>query len=227
MWMMLQPTVPTAMVCGRRPSASITVPRMSAPLARPAPIARAVDTSRTVLAATAPPGRLPLHRPGPADRGRGQPLSDPVSDLAQLHRLVSAPESDAGLERPRWLSPACRRSTLLAESRPHWFWTIGTVMLEYAVGLPIALLLNRRSWVTGFLTGALLLPWVTPSIVVGYTWRWLLDSESGTIHAVLQLLGLAGERSLARRTESRPADPDRRSAPGRASPSWPSHYWPA
>jgi multiple sugar transport system permease protein len=76
------------------------------------------------------------------------------------------------------------------------FWTIGTVMLEYAIGLPIALLLNRRSWVTGFLTGAILLPWVTPSIVVGYTWRWLLDSESGTIHAVLQLLGLAGERSL-------------------------------
>jgi multiple sugar transport system permease protein len=75
-------------------------------------------------------------------------------------------------------------------------WTIGTVVLEYAVGLPIALLLNRRSWVTGFLTGALLLPWVTPSIVVGYTWRWLLDSEFGTIHALLQEIGVAGERSL-------------------------------
>jgi ABC-type sugar transport system permease subunit len=75
-------------------------------------------------------------------------------------------------------------------------WTIGTVVLEYAVGLPIALLLNRRTWVTGFLTGALLLPWVTPSIVVGYTWRWLLDSESGTIHALLQEIGVAGERSL-------------------------------
>ncbi len=75
-------------------------------------------------------------------------------------------------------------------------WTVGTVVLEYAVGLPIALLLNRRSWVTGFLTGALLLPWVTPTIVVGYTWRWLLDSESGTIHALLQGVGIAGERSL-------------------------------
>jgi multiple sugar transport system permease protein len=75
-------------------------------------------------------------------------------------------------------------------------WTVGTVVLEYAVGLPIALLLNRRSWVTGFLTGALLLPWVTPSIVVAYTWRWLLDSESGTIHALLHQIGIAGERSL-------------------------------
>jgi multiple sugar transport system permease protein len=76
------------------------------------------------------------------------------------------------------------------------YWTIGTVALEYAFALPIALLLNRRSWVTSFLTGALLLPWVTPAIVVGYTWRWLLDSESGTIHAVLQQIGVAGERSL-------------------------------
>lgn len=76
------------------------------------------------------------------------------------------------------------------------YWTIGTVLLEYAVGLPIALLLNRRSWVTGFLTGALLLPWVTPSIVVAYTWRWLLDSESGTIQALLSQIGIAGERSL-------------------------------
>lgn len=76
------------------------------------------------------------------------------------------------------------------------YWTIGTVALEYAVGLPIALLLNRRSWVTGFLTGALLLPWVTPSIVVAYTWRWLLDSESGTIQALLSQIGIAGERSL-------------------------------
>jgi multiple sugar transport system permease protein len=75
-------------------------------------------------------------------------------------------------------------------------WTVGTVVLEYAVGLPIALLLNRRSWVTGFLTGALLLPWVTPSIVVAYTWRWLLDSESGTIHALMHQIGIAGERSL-------------------------------
>lgn len=76
------------------------------------------------------------------------------------------------------------------------YWTIGTVLLEYLFALPIALLLNRRSWVTGFLTGALLLPWVTPAIVTGYTWRWLLDSESGTIHALLQQAGLAGERSL-------------------------------
>ncbi len=75
-------------------------------------------------------------------------------------------------------------------------WTVGTVLIEYALALPIALLLNRRSPVTGFLTGVLLLPWVTPTIVVAYTWRWLFDSEFGAIHVLLQGIGIAGERSL-------------------------------
>jgi multiple sugar transport system permease protein len=75
-------------------------------------------------------------------------------------------------------------------------WTFGTVALEFLLAMPIALLLNRRSAVTGFLTGVLLLPWVTPSIVVAYTWRWLLDSEFGTVHALLNAVGIAGDRSL-------------------------------
>lgn len=75
-------------------------------------------------------------------------------------------------------------------------WTVGTVAIEYAVGLPLALLLNRRSRVTGVMTGVLLLPWVTPTIVVAYTWRWLLDSQFGAFHAILEAVGIAGERSL-------------------------------
>ena len=75
-------------------------------------------------------------------------------------------------------------------------WTVGTVLLEYVVALPVALLLNRRSPVTSILTGVLLLPWVTPSVVVAYTWRWLLDSQYGTVHALLHAVGLAGDRSL-------------------------------
>ena len=75
-------------------------------------------------------------------------------------------------------------------------WTVGTVLLEFGLAMPIALLLNRRSAVTAFLTGVLLLPWVTPSIVVAYTWRWLLDSEFGTAHALLEAAGIVGNRSL-------------------------------
>lgn len=75
-------------------------------------------------------------------------------------------------------------------------WTVGTVVIEFVIAMPIALLLNRRSAVTGFLTGVLLLPWVTPSIVVAYTWQWLLDSEFGALHDLLHRAGLIGDRSL-------------------------------
>jgi multiple sugar transport system permease protein len=76
------------------------------------------------------------------------------------------------------------------------FWTIGTVIVEYVVALPLALLLNRRSRLNGLLTGMILLPWVTPSIVVAYTWGWLLDSQFGIIHYLLHSVGIAKETSL-------------------------------
>jgi multiple sugar transport system permease protein len=75
-------------------------------------------------------------------------------------------------------------------------WTVGTVVIEFAVGLPLALLLNRRSRLNAVLSGLILLPWVTPSIVVAYAWRWLLDGQYGTVHYLLHTVGLVGERSL-------------------------------
>jgi ABC-type sugar transport system permease subunit len=75
-------------------------------------------------------------------------------------------------------------------------WTVGTVTLEFVFGLLLALLLNRRTAINGVLSGLILLPWVTPSIVIAYTWRWLLDSDFGAIHYLLQSIRLAGERTL-------------------------------
>lgn len=75
-------------------------------------------------------------------------------------------------------------------------WTVGTVALEFIVGLGIALLLNRPTRINGVLSGVILLPWVVPSVVVAYTWRWLLDSEFGALHHILQIVGIAGRRSL-------------------------------
>lgn len=75
-------------------------------------------------------------------------------------------------------------------------WTIGTVIIEFAIGLPLALLLNRRSRLNTVLSGLILLPWVTPAIVIAYAWRWLLDGQYGTVHYLLHMLGLVGERSL-------------------------------
>lgn len=76
------------------------------------------------------------------------------------------------------------------------YWTGGTVALEYLIALPLALLLNRPSRLNGILTGVILLPWVTPTIVIAYTWRWLFDSHYGAVHEMLSWTGLVDERSV-------------------------------
>ena len=77
-----------------------------------------------------------------------------------------------------------------------WIWTLGTVFVELLLGVPIALLLNRESPVSRLSSALILLPWVTPFIVLGFGWRFLLDSEVGPVHAFLRILGLVGSRSV-------------------------------
>jgi ABC-type sugar transport system permease subunit len=77
-----------------------------------------------------------------------------------------------------------------------WIWTIGTVLVEIAIAVPIALLLNRETAMARTASALILVPWVTPFIVVGFGWRFLLDSDVGAIHLFLEATGLAGNISV-------------------------------
>ena len=72
-------------------------------------------------------------------------------------------------------------------------WTAGTIAVEFVVGFPLALALNHRTRLTGLATGLILLPWITPTIVVSYAWQWILDSQSGILQAALHALHLSGD----------------------------------
>jgi len=75
-------------------------------------------------------------------------------------------------------------------------WTVGTVLVEVAIGLPLALLLNRETRVSRIASALILTPWVTPFIVLGYGWRFLLDSQVGLLHHALQAVGIAGQSTI-------------------------------
>ncbi len=77
-----------------------------------------------------------------------------------------------------------------------WVWTLGTVAVEIGLALPLALLLNRDTIIARMASALILLPWVMPFIVLGYGWRFLLDSEVGALHTLLQFFGIAGNRSI-------------------------------
>ena len=71
-------------------------------------------------------------------------------------------------------------------------WSIGTVAVEVVVALPLALLLNVRTPITGAVTGFIMIPWITPFIVLSYAWLYLYDGTSGPVHALFRALGLVG-----------------------------------
>lgn len=75
-------------------------------------------------------------------------------------------------------------------------WTIGTVVVEVALATPLALLLNRNTTVARTASALILVPWVIPFIVLGFGWRFLLDSDVGPIHHLLEFIGIAGSKSI-------------------------------
>lgn len=74
-------------------------------------------------------------------------------------------------------------------------WTVGTLVVEVVVAVPLALLLNIRTPVTGTVTGFMMIPWITPFVVLSYAWLFLYDGQSGPLHAIMQGLGLVGASS--------------------------------
>jgi ABC-type sugar transport system permease subunit len=74
-------------------------------------------------------------------------------------------------------------------------WTVGTLLVEVVIAVPLALLLNIRTPVTGAVTGFIMIPWITPFVVLSYAWLFLYDGQSGPLHGIMQGLGLVGESS--------------------------------
>jgi multiple sugar transport system permease protein len=58
---------------------------------------------------------------------------------------------------------------------------ISTTILNLALGMLIALLLNEKFKGIKFARTINLIPWVMPTIVAGYVFRWFLDSQTGLL----------------------------------------------
>jgi len=72
-------------------------------------------------------------------------------------------------------------------------FTVASVVGHLAIGLIVALLVNRRFRGQRFFRNAMLLPWMLPPAVVATTWAWLYHSPFGLVNPALQRLGLLHE----------------------------------
>jgi multiple sugar transport system permease protein len=69
----------------------------------------------------------------------------------------------------------------------------GSLMLQVAIGVALAVLLNRQFAGRGFFRGLLLFPYVIPAIVGIFAIRWMLNDLYGIVNYWLMALGVVKE----------------------------------
>ncbi|WP_414683800.1 carbohydrate ABC transporter permease [Microbacterium sp.] len=69
-------------------------------------------------------------------------------------------------------------------------FTIGSIALQFTIGLALALFFKRQFPLGGFLRSMLLLPWLLPLIASSAVWKWILDQDSGALNQFLGLFGI-------------------------------------
>ncbi len=91
--------------------------------------------------------------------------------LAQYRRMLTDPELGQALLNTLW-------------------WTAGSLVLQFLLGLGLALLLVRPFRGSRLVQALVFLPWAVPSFLSGLVWAWLLNPVIGPIPHWLAALGL-------------------------------------
>ena len=68
-------------------------------------------------------------------------------------------------------------------------FAVCAVFGSYAVGLALALLLNKEFPARGFFRVCLLVHWIIPSIVSVISWRWMINDQTGMLNLILRQFG--------------------------------------
>ncbi len=69
-------------------------------------------------------------------------------------------------------------------------YTVGTELLKLLIGVPCALMLNRRFGGRRVLRGLIVIPWVIPIALSAQAWLWILDSTYSVINWCLVHWGI-------------------------------------
>ena len=69
-------------------------------------------------------------------------------------------------------------------------WTIASLVGQLAVGFSAAMALNRIKKGSGLFRTLLIIPWAFPSIVLAFSWKWILNGVSGFLPNFLVKIGI-------------------------------------
>ena len=69
-------------------------------------------------------------------------------------------------------------------------FVIGTVLLQFGIGLLIALLLNQQIRASGLFRTLFIIPWTVSTVITGFSFKFLFDDNFGIINYGIEKLGL-------------------------------------
>jgi multiple sugar transport system permease protein len=72
-------------------------------------------------------------------------------------------------------------------------WVIFGVGLQFLFGFILALILNKSFKLRGLVRATVLVPWVTPGVLIGLMWTWMYDGNYGVINDLLHKVGIIGK----------------------------------
>ena len=109
--------------------------------------------------------------------------------LSFTDKLVGYPERFVGLRNYVYLA---NDDVFRAVVRNSLVFTVASVALKLVTGIAMALVLNATWRWRNFFRGLCLLPWITSTVIVALTWRWMFDSFPGRgfLNSVLLDTGL-------------------------------------
>ena len=109
--------------------------------------------------------------------------------LSLTDKLVGYPERFVGLQNYFYLA---EDDTFHQVVRNSFVFTVVSVGLKVVTGVLMALLLNNVIRGRNFFRGLFLLPWITSTVIIALTWRWMFDAFPGRgfFNSVLLDLGL-------------------------------------
>ena len=109
--------------------------------------------------------------------------------LSLTDKLVGYPERFVGLQNYVYLA---EDDTFHQVIRNSFVFTVVSVGLKVVTGVLMALVLNNVIRGRNFFRGLFLLPWITSTVIIALTWRWMFDAFPGRgfFNSVLLDLGL-------------------------------------
>lgn len=108
--------------------------------------------------------------------------------LSFVRKTAFSPDlSWVGFKNYLWL---LADSTMWSSLLHSMVFTVGSVLVQVAGGLVLALLLNRSFRGQGAARSLVILPYLLPTIVIGLVFKWLLNQDYGVINQVLLDIGL-------------------------------------